>query len=86
MSKSLKLLELYTRLENGEKFSKIEMAELAGGVSERTVQRYISTINSFLTEQHTKSEIKYDQALNPYLSLLIIFESASKISLLWYNY
>ena len=64
--KSTQILELYTRFQNGERLSKKEMVTILDGKSPRTIQRFISTINSFLKESGLEQEILYDTASNQY--------------------
>lgn len=64
--KSTQILELYTRFQNGERLSKQEIVTILDGKSPRTIQRFISTINSFLNESDLEQQVQYDNAINQY--------------------
>lgn len=64
--KAIQILELYTRFQNGERLSKQEMATILDGKSHRTIQRFISTINSFLKESGMEQFIQYDRNNNQF--------------------
>lgn len=64
--KSTQILELYTRFQNGERLSKKEMVTILDGKSPRTIQRFISTINSFLSESDLEQQVQYDNDTNQF--------------------
>lgn len=64
--KATQILELYTRFQNGERLSKREMVTILDGKSSRTIQRFISTINSFLDESDMDRQIQYDKEANQF--------------------
>ena len=58
--KSDRLLQIYSRLVNGEVLSKQELAQKFG-VTERSIQRDIGSLRCFITEQGLPQEIFYDR-------------------------
>ena len=63
--KTIRVLELYTKLLNGQVVSKTTEASL-NGVNERSIQRDIESLRVFLAEQHTMQEILYDRKAKGY--------------------
>ena len=63
--KTIRVLELYTKLLNGQVVSKTAEASL-NGVNERSIQRDIESLRVFLAEQHTMQEIIYDRKAKGY--------------------
>lgn len=61
----LKLFETFQKLGHGAVLDKKEFAEEIG-VSERSVQRDIRTINGYLSDCGNSSEIVYDRQRNGY--------------------
>ena len=61
----LKLFETFQKLGHGAVLDKKEFAEEMG-VSERSVQRDIRTINGYLSDCGNSSEIVYDRQRNGY--------------------
>lgn len=73
-NKGFRLINIYERLNKGEVLNKSELAE-SYGVTEKTIQRDLDDLRSYLAETHTfESEItiKYDKAKNGYF--LVRFE------------
>ncbi|WP_237449270.1 hypothetical protein [Staphylococcus simulans] len=66
MAKSTQLLELYLRFLDGEQLSKSTMSKYFDNKSDRTIQRYISTLNQFINnfEATEHLRIKYDYKAN----------------------
>ncbi|MDD6212222.1 MAG: WYL domain-containing protein [Clostridiales bacterium] len=58
--KSDRLLQIYSRLVNGEILSKQGLAQ-EFGVTERSIQRDIGSLRCFITEQGLSQEILYDR-------------------------
>lgn len=55
MAKATDMLDLYFRFMSGERFTKAQIGEIIGKKSERTVQRYIASLNDFFdTRQETE--------------------------------
>lgn len=64
-SKSSRLLQLYTRFEEGKIVRKPEMAQKFQ-VTERSVQRDIDDLRCFFREQTPAKEIIYDRSVKGY--------------------
>ena len=61
-----RLLAIFLRLQAGERLSKAQLSD-EYGIDYRTAQRYISTLKSFLQDQHiSNTEIKFDTSDNTY--------------------
>lgn len=60
MTKSTRILELYLRFNNGEKMSKAEISQHFDNKADRTIQRYISTLNKFLGEYDATSHLRIE--------------------------
>lgn len=63
--KTARVLELYTKLLNGQTVNKLEEAR-AHGVNPRSVDRDIDTLRSFLADQHAGQELVYDRRAQGY--------------------
>lgn len=63
--KSDRLLQMYSRLVNGEILSKQNLAQQFG-VTERSIQRDIESLRCFITEQGLAQEIFYDRNARGY--------------------
>lgn len=73
-NKGFRLLSIYERLNKGEAIEKAQLAE-SFGVSQKTIQRDIEDLRSYLSETHMADKevaIKYDKARNAYY--LVRFE------------
>lgn len=64
-AKSARLLAIYSRLVNGETFSKAELAE-EYHVSDRSIQRDMESLRCFLANQAITQEVIYDYQLRKY--------------------
>lgn len=61
-----RLLTIFLLLQAGKRLSKAQISEKFG-IDNRTVQRYMSTLKSFLQDQHiSNTEIKFDTSDNTY--------------------
>ena len=63
--KSDRLLQMYSRLVNGEILSKLNLAQQFG-VTQRSIQRDIESLRCFITEQGLSQEIFYDRNAKGY--------------------
>lgn len=68
MTKSTSILELYLKFLDGAKMSKAEISRYFDNKSDRTIQRYISTLNGFLQEYEATSHLKieYNYKINAF--------------------
>ncbi|PNZ38640.1 helix-turn-helix transcriptional regulator [Mammaliicoccus vitulinus] len=68
MAKSTEILELYLKFRRGEEISKSEIATYFGNKSPRTIQRYVSSLNQFFSENEDTDQLKieYDRTKNVY--------------------
>ena len=64
--KSDRLLQMYSRLVNGEILSKQNLAQQFG-VTQRSIQRDIESLRCFITEQGLSQEIFYDRNAKGYI-------------------
>ena len=65
ITKSERLLHMYSRLVNGEILQKNALAQQFG-VNERSIRRDIESLRCFLSEQGLMQEISYDRGLGGY--------------------
>ncbi|GEP83621.1 Uncharacterised protein [Staphylococcus piscifermentans] len=68
MTKSTQLLELYLRFLNGEHLSKAAISQYFDNKSSRTIQRYISGLNAFISSYEATEHlsIEYDRQINAF--------------------
>ncbi|KOR12558.1 hypothetical protein AMC75_08750 [Staphylococcus carnosus] len=68
MAKSIQLLELYLRFLDGEKLTKSTISQYFDNKSDRTIQRYISELNKFISSYEATEHlyIKYDYKINAF--------------------
>ena len=64
--KSDRLLQMYSRLVNGEILNKQNLAQQFG-VTQRSIQRDIESLRCFITEQGLSQEIFYDRSAKGYV-------------------
>ena len=64
--KSDRLLQMYSRLVNGEILNKQKLAQQFG-VTQRSIQRDIESLRCFITEQGLSQEIFYDRSAKGYV-------------------
>lgn len=57
--KSARLLEIYTRLEQGRTLKKADLAQ-EFHVTQRSIQRDVEDLRCFLAERHLEREVIYD--------------------------
>ncbi|WP_339289567.1 WYL domain-containing protein [Paenibacillus sp. FSL E2-0201] len=76
-----RILMLYEMIKNGEKFNKSEMA-LEFGVHERSIQRDIDDIRSYLYERHTGEELVYSYSVKAYQKTTSSREKLTEVELL----
>lgn len=61
-----RLLTIFLRLQAGERLSKAQLSD-EYGIDNRTAQRYMSTLKSFLQDRRiSNTEIKFDTSDNTY--------------------
>lgn len=66
MSKSIKILTLYSKFLEKKELSKYEIEDIIGDKSIRTLQRYLLELNQFLKDPVQNSKIEYITSINKY--------------------
>ncbi|MDT3994578.1 WYL domain-containing protein [Mammaliicoccus fleurettii] len=84
MAKSTEILELYLNFKRGEEISKSEIATYFGNKSPRTIQRYVSALNQFFSQNEDTEQMKieYDRTKNVYFMKEVKGEQIDKKQIL----